>query len=88
MYSCLYNSTPNTLIVIDEFGKGTADTDGLALLAACARHFMDRELNCPHILISTHFHSLLTLLPESNLIKAQVNKEHCSLFNIYIFVLY
>ena len=73
MYSCLYDSTPRTLIAIDEFGKGTADVDGLALLSASIQNFLDRGENCPHILISTHFHSLLNLIPHSPLIKLQVN---------------
>ncbi len=72
MYSCLYNSTANTLIVLDEFGKGTADTDGLALLSSCLRDFLERKESCPHILISTHFHTLANLLPTSPLIKSQV----------------
>lgn len=80
MYSCLYNSTPNTLIVIDEFGKGTADVDGLSLLYACIRHFIDRNICCPHLLISTHFHSLIAALPPSSLLRSQmldfvINKE-------------
>ncbi|XP_065207339.1 mutS protein homolog 5-like [Planococcus citri] len=71
MYSCLYNSTPNTLIAIDEFGKGTADVDGLSLLSASIQHFLDRGEYCPHILVSTHFHTLLNLIPQSPLIKLQ-----------------
>lgn len=74
MYSCLYNSTPRTLIAIDEFGKGTADVDGLSLLSACIHHFLDREEYCPHILVSTHFHSILHLIPQTPLVKLQVNK--------------
>lgn len=75
MSSCLYNSTPRTLIVIDEFGKGTADVDGLALLAACIQHFLDRGAECPHILVSTHFHTLLSLIPQSPLMKLQVLED-------------
>ncbi len=31
--------TPRTLCLIDEFGKGTMPVDGIALLAACVKHF-------------------------------------------------
>lgn len=72
MYSCLYNSTPRTLIVIDEFGKGTADVDGLSLLAASITEFLNRGTDCPHLLISTHFHTLMSLIPQSPLVKSQV----------------
>lgn len=80
MYSCLYNSTPRTLIVIDEFGKGTADVDGLSLLSACVQDFLDREVNCPHILVSTHFHTLLSLIPQSPLIKLQVKRISSTIY--------
>lgn len=73
MYSCLKYSSPNSLIVIDEFGKGTADIDGLALLAASVLHFLQREAQCPHLVVSTHFHRLITFLPTSELIKPQVS---------------
>ncbi|KAK7571079.1 hypothetical protein V9T40_014683 [Parthenolecanium corni] len=71
MYSCLKYSSPNSLIVIDEFGKGTADIDGLALLAASVLHFLQRDARCPHVVVSTHFHRLITFLPTSDLIKPQ-----------------
>ncbi|XP_011405401.2 PREDICTED: mutS protein homolog 5 [Amphimedon queenslandica] len=63
--------THRSLILLDEFGKGTATVDGLALLAAVLRHWLKKEEECPHILVSTHFHSLLDqkLLPDSELIE-------------------
>ena len=68
----IYNSTPKSLIVIDEFGKGTTEIDGLSLLAASLIHFLERESKCPYILVSTHFHSLPKLLPPSPLVDLQV----------------
>ena len=39
--------TPRTLCLIDEFGKGTMPVDGIALLAACVKHFAATgKLNC------------------------------------------
>lgn len=33
-------STPRSLLLIDEFGKGTSSVDGVALLAATIRHLL------------------------------------------------
>lgn len=68
----LYNSTPSSLIVIDEFGKGTTEIDGLSLLAASLLHFIERKENCPFVIVSTHFHNLPSLLPETPLVHLQV----------------
>ncbi|KAJ8354533.1 hypothetical protein SKAU_G00221000 [Synaphobranchus kaupii] len=71
MAYALNNSTGNSLVLIDEFGKGTNTVDGLSLLASCLRHWVKRApAQCPHILLATNFHSLLQLglLPPSPLL--------------------
>ncbi|KAJ8290154.1 hypothetical protein GJAV_G00009350 [Gymnothorax javanicus] len=71
MAYALNNSTGNSLVLIDEFGKGTNTVDGLALLASCIRHWLKKApAQCPHILLATNFHSLLQLdlLPPSPLL--------------------
>ncbi len=73
MNLCLYSSTPNSLIIVDEFGKGTSEGSGLALLAACLQHFLSRGSKCPHLFISTHFHRIINMLPNSPLCSFQVN---------------
>jgi len=35
----LQSHTARTLCLVDEFGKGTMPVDGIALLAACVKHF-------------------------------------------------
>ncbi|XP_073405082.1 mutS protein homolog 5 [Dendrobates tinctorius] len=67
------NATANSLILIDEFGKGTNTVDGLSLLAAILRHWIQQGSFCPHILLSTNFHSLIQLkiLPESPIVHYQ-----------------
>ena len=52
------NSTENSMVVVDEFGKGTATLDGIAILVATIEEFIDRKADCPILLISTHFHSI------------------------------
>ncbi|XP_068086167.1 mutS protein homolog 5-like [Anabrus simplex] len=67
----LYNSTPSSLIIIDEFGKGTSEVDGKTLLAACLEHFLSRDHLCPHVFVSTHFHHVTKLLSESSYLSLQ-----------------
>lgn len=54
-------ATPNSLIIIDEFGKGTEPKSGVALLAGTIRYFLN---NSPHVLVATHFHSVVKHLPD------------------------
>ncbi|XP_056396503.1 mutS protein homolog 5 isoform X2 [Hyla sarda] len=67
------NATKNSLVLIDEFGKGTNTVDGLSLLAAILRHWIKQGPLCPYILLSTNFHSLIQLkiLPESPIVHYQ-----------------
>ena len=60
-------STEHTTLVIDEFGKGTVTSDGMALLAAVLRHFLARGALCPKLLVSTHYTEILSanLIPPS-----------------------
>ncbi|KAI8928530.1 muts domain V-domain-containing protein [Entophlyctis helioformis] len=52
----LRNSTPRSLVVMDEFGKGTASQDGIGLLCAVLEAFAARKHACPRVLAATHFH--------------------------------
>ncbi|KAI1290305.1 MutS -like protein 5 [Halotydeus destructor] len=59
----LSEATADSLVAIDEFGKGTQPKSGIVLLAATIKHFMKE--NTPHMLVTTHFHSLASLLPNN-----------------------
>eukprot|EP00808_Paulinella_micropora_P007689 g61266.t1 len=63
----LRNCTPRSVVLIDEYGKGTARNDGIALLASIIRLFQTWEASGPRVLIATHFHELFTreLIEES-----------------------
>ncbi|XP_040138328.2 mutS protein homolog 5 isoform X6 [Ictidomys tridecemlineatus] len=65
------NATEQSLVLIDEFGKGTNTVDGLALLAAVLRHWLVLGPMCPHIFVATNFLSLvqLQLLPQGPLVQ-------------------
>ncbi|KAI2656430.1 hypothetical protein H4Q32_013362 [Labeo rohita] len=61
MNHSLNHSTGDSLVLVDEFGKGTNTVDGLSLLTACLNHWLRRGPQCPHLLASTCFHSLIQL---------------------------
>ncbi|XP_039075515.1 mutS protein homolog 5 isoform X2 [Hyaena hyaena] len=65
------NATKQSLVLVDEFGKGTNTVDGLALLAAVLRHWLALGPMCPHIFVATNFLSLvqLQLLPQGPLVQ-------------------
>ncbi|UYV80047.1 msh-5 [Cordylochernes scorpioides] len=53
-------ATAQSLVIIDEFGKGTEAVDGCSLLTASLFHWLRKGPECPHLLVSTHFHSVLS----------------------------
>ncbi|KAI0061404.1 hypothetical protein BV25DRAFT_1870738 [Artomyces pyxidatus] len=54
----LRNSTARSLILLDEFGKGTKSTDGAGLFCGVIKHLLDRGVECPKVLATTHFHDV------------------------------
>ncbi|XP_029927976.1 mutS protein homolog 5 [Myripristis murdjan] len=71
MAQALNSSSGNSLVLIDEFGKGTNTVDGMSLLAASISHWLRKvPAAVPHVLLATNFHSVLQmgLLPSSGLL--------------------
>ncbi|KAI0304271.1 muts domain V-domain-containing protein, partial [Multifurca ochricompacta] len=56
----LRNATARSLILLDEFGKGTAATDGAGLFAGVVKHLLARGSECPKVIATTHFHELFS----------------------------
>ncbi|TFK52577.1 hypothetical protein OE88DRAFT_1712112 [Heliocybe sulcata] len=57
----LRNSTQRSLVLLDEFGKGTVSTGsyyGAGLLCGVLKHFMNLGPGCPKVMATTHFHEL------------------------------
>lgn len=50
--------TERSLVLVDEFGKGTNTDDGAALLAATLDYFLSLEQSAPRLLVATHFHEI------------------------------
>ncbi len=64
MSLALNNATERSLVLIDEFGKGTSEIDGQALLAASLEHWLLKDDFCPFVLVSTHFYVIKSLLSD------------------------
>ncbi|KAH6908017.1 muts domain V-domain-containing protein [Coprinopsis sp. MPI-PUGE-AT-0042] len=65
----LRNCTSRSLILLDEFGKGTLSTDGAGLFCGVLMHLLERGSQCPKVLVATHFHEVFAedLLDVENL---------------------
>jgi DNA mismatch repair protein MSH5 len=59
--SALLNSTRKSLVLLDEFGKGTTSTDGIGLFCAVIEEFAKRGNECPRVVSATHFHGTFAL---------------------------
>lgn len=59
MANMFRHSTPRTLCLIDEFGKGTNAQDGISLLYASLTELLRRGPACPKTLACTHYTELL-----------------------------
>lgn len=51
-------ATRRSLIIVDEFGKGTESYDGAGLAAGVYEHLLGRGVDCPKVLGATHFHEI------------------------------
>ncbi len=63
----LHNATPNSLVLMDEVGRGTSTFDGLSLAWSCAEH-LARQIKA-FTLFATHYFELTSLADEYDSIR-------------------
>ncbi len=78
----LHNSTEQSLVLVDEIGRGTSTFDGLALAYAIARHLLEK--NQSYTLFATHYFELTRLDNEfprlANVHLSAVEHQHSIVF--------
>lgn len=62
----LRNATRNSLLILDEIGRGTSTFDGLAIAWAVIEHISNRKLLGAKTLFATHYHELTELEGKMN----------------------
>ena len=65
----LQHATKNSLVILDEVGRGTSTFDGISIARAVAEHISSsRKLGCK-TLFATHYHELIDLEQPQNGVK-------------------
>ena len=62
----LRNATGNSLLILDEIGRGTSTFDGLSIAWAVVEHISNRRLLGAKTLFATHYHELTELEGKMN----------------------
>ena len=62
----LRNATRNSLLILDEIGRGTSTFDGLSIAWAVIEHISNRKLLGAKTLFATHYHELTALEGKMN----------------------
>ena len=56
----LKNATKNSLVILDEIGRGTSTFDGISIARAVAEYISGRNIGCK-TLFATHYHELISM---------------------------
>jgi len=58
----LHHATPNSLIILDEIGRGTSTYDGLSIAWAVIEHIHNADELKSRTLFATHYHELIPIV--------------------------
>lgn len=61
----LKNATPRSFVIMDEIGRGTTPSDGVAVAFACLHHLY--HVNKSRTLFATHFHDLAEMIVQEGM---------------------
>ncbi|MBP1577263.1 MAG: DNA mismatch repair protein MutS, partial [Oscillospiraceae bacterium] len=67
--SILKNATDNSLLILDEVGRGTSTFDGMSIARAMVEFIADRKKLGAKTLFATHYHELTDLEQSLNCVK-------------------
>jgi len=65
----LHNSSPKSLVILDEIGRGTSTYDGLAIAWSVAEFLLTKEGKGVKTLFATHYHELTQLAEKSDQVR-------------------
>ena len=65
----LSNATSNSLVILDEIGRGTSTYDGLSIAWATVEYIADKEKIGAKTLFATHYHELVDMEEQVNGVK-------------------
>jgi len=75
----LHHATPDSLVILDEIGRGTSTYDGLAIARAVIEYLHNNKRCGARTLFATHYHELVEvaqLLPRIRCLNVAVTEEH------------
>tara|TARA_B100001123_G_scaffold449147_1_gene613283 strand:+ start:595 stop:3201 length:2607 start_codon:yes stop_codon:yes gene_type:complete len=75
----LNQATPQSLLILDEIGRGTSTYDGLAIAIAVVEHIHNSKLLGCKTLFATHYHELIEIadkLPRANNYNVSIYEEN------------
>ncbi|KAJ8918621.1 hypothetical protein NQ315_013127 [Exocentrus adspersus] len=86
MTQALNSAKSSSLVLMDEFGRGTTEEEGISLLVGALKKLLEKKAACPHVIVSTHFQQIVNHLPKTKLIqylKMDHVKEGGNLYFLY-----